>query len=515
MKIYKQGLLNIARQYWGYILFISMCVIAFSSFEKYGISWDEDGQRWIGITSFNYIVHGNQTLNEWTDRDYGVAFELPLIAIERIFNLTDTRDIYLMRHLITHLFFLIGALFGYKLVYFLYKNKLLATVGFLFIILHPRIYTQSFFNTKDIPFMTMFLISLYFNAIAFNKKKIINFVILGISIGILINLRIAGIILPLCILTFAVIDAISEKKYLHHLKLISFFGLTTIIVLFASWPYLWTDPINNFIHAFANMSHFRWGGEILFNGKIIKGTAVGWNYIPIWFSITTPLFYLFTGLAGIVLLIIKFIKKPLILLLNTKERNNIFFIICFLSPIFIAIALNSVLYDGWRHLYFIYPSFVLLAIYGLNFFIRKKKNMLLIASSILTFIFITGFMVKHYPIQHVYYNCILRFTPPEYIRNNFEMDYWGVSYRQSLEYILENDDSPIINVNISNFADYMIIKILSPKDRNRVNFVPFEKATYFITNYRWHPQDYEELKNLEYHSFKIANNTVNKIFKLN
>ena len=94
------------------------------------------------------------------------------------------------------------------------------------------------------------------------------------------------------------------------------------------------------------------------------------------------------------------------------------------------------------------------------------------------------------------------------------MDYWGVSYRQSLEYILKNDDSPIININISNFADYMTIKILPLQDRDRINFVSYKEATYFITNYRWHPQDYDEIKEFEYYSFKVANNTVNKIFKL-
>lgn len=514
MKIYKQEYWSFIQRHLVLILFLTMCAIALFSFDEYGASWDESFQRDIGMTSFNYIVHGNQELLEWWNRDYGVALELPLIAIERIFNLTDTRDIYLMRHIITHFFFLIGALFGYKLVYFLYKNKLLATIGFLFIVLHPRIYTESFFNTKDIPFMTMFMISLYFNAIAFRKKKIINFIILGISIGILINLRIAGVILPLCILAFLIIDAIIEKKHLHHLKLILFFGFTSIIVLYASWPFLWADPINNFMYAFSNMSNFRWNADILFNGEFIKEAKIGWNYIPVWFSITTPVFYLFAGLIGIALLIIKFIKTPSTLLSNTKERNNIFFLICLFIPVLAAILLKSVLYDGWRHMYFIYPSFVLLAIYGLDFFLKRNKRGLVIASSILAFTFIAGFMVKNYPLQYVYFNNILRVNNPEYIRKNFDMDYWGVLYRQSLEYILKNDDSPIINVKVSMYNGWQIIQILPPQDRDRVNFVPFEEATYFITNYRWHPQDYDELKEFEYYSFKVANNTVNKIFKL-
>ena len=506
--------LRFIQKHLGVVLFLTFCIVGFINLDNYGIGFDEAQQRWIGTTNFNYIVHGDQSLLEWTDQDYGVAFELPLIVIERIFKLTDSRDIFLMRHYFTHLFFLLGALFGFKLIYFLYNNKLLATIGFLFIVLHPRLYGHSFFNTKDIPFMAMFLISLYYYVVAFRNKKIINFIILGISIGLLINIRIMGIIIPCLIIPLFIIDAIRDKKYNHHLKLGTIFILTSLITLFITWPHLWTDPVGNFISSFINMSNFRNEGDVLFNGRFIKSTMLRWNYIPVWFTITTPLFYLFSGILGIIFLVINFFRSPMSFISNTKERNTAIFLILFITPVLAVIILKSVLYDGWRHLYFIYPSFVLLAIYCLHTLLKYKLNKLVIVTSVLTFIFIIGFMIKYNPHQHLYFNYLLRINPPEYIRNNFEMDFSGSSFRQSLEYILRTDDSNKININFTMYSGRQILLIFPRKDRERINIVPYDEATYFISNYKWHPQEYTELKDFKYYSFKVANNTINTVFKL-
>ena len=502
------------KKHLGLVLFLTMCIIALFSYDEYGIGYDEPVQRQIGMVNYDYVFSSNQYLLTFNDRDYGVAFELPLIIIEKAFNLTDTRGIYLMRHLVTHLFFLLGAFFCFMLVDLLYKDKILATIGFLLITLHPCLYSHSFFNTKDIPFMSMFIICLYFNAVAFREKTIKNFIFLGISIGLLINMRIMGVLLPGCILFFLFIDAVKAKKYFDHLKFGLVFLTIAAIVLYATWPILWTNPIKNFWTAYKNMSNFRWAGTVLFNGRFIVATELGWDYIPVWFSITTPIFYLLIGLLGIVQLIYHFVKNPLAYIDNSMVRNYVFFLICFFSPVFAVIILHSTLYDGWRKMYFIYPSFVMLAIYGLHFISKKNIRTLVIGGSFLTFVFISVFMVTNFPIQNVYFNSFFSFRPPEYLRKNFELDYWGVSYKQSLEYILKHDTNHSINVCVWDFPGVYNTLILPSDQKIRIKIVPIQEATYFITNYRWHPEDYEEFNGLEFHSFKVLNNTVNEIFKL-
>ena len=47
----------------------------------------------------------------------------------------------------------------------------------------------------------------------------------------------------------------------------------------------------------------------------------------------------------------------------------------------------------------------------------------------------TGFtMIKSHPFEDVYFNILLS-KKDQYLRKTFELDYWGTSYKQALEYI--------------------------------------------------------------------------------
>ncbi len=509
---------NSKKSYLGIILLVLTCIIGLKVYDDYSISWDENDQVLLGKLNYKYVFSDNKNLLKHRWNFYGIGFEIPLVIITKILNIKDTRTLFLMRHLVTHLFFLISAFCGFLLIDFLYKNKVLASIGFLLIVLHPRLYAHSFFNPKDIPFMSMFLICLYLNALAFEKRQVKNFILLGIGVGFLINMRIVGVMLFCLVLFFLTIDLIynKEKSYLINIKAGLVFIFTACTTLYTTWPYLWTNPLKNFVTSFLNMSKFiRYNHSVLFKGKYIKAQKLSWDYIPTWFSITTPIFYLMAGLLGLIALSLYFFKKPSLYLSNCKERNNLFFLICFLAPIVAVIVLHSVLYDGWRHLFFIYPSFVLLCIYGLNFLYQKGMKKLVVTGAFLAFTFTVIFMVKNHPFQQVYFNNLVDTKSPEYLRKNFEFDYWGASYKQALEYILKNDSSPSIKVAVANFPGVLNRQILIPKERKRIKIViRKEKAKYFITNYRCHSGDYKELKKFKWHSIKVGNNTINAIFKL-
>jgi hypothetical protein len=507
--------LNFLHQHLGLFLFLIMLIIALMTFDNYGMSWDESIQRKTGQVNYDYVFSDDNSLSTWKDKDYGVAFELPLIMLEKVFNLKDSRDIYIFRHLVTHIFFLVGCYFLFILIHYLYKNKLLATVGFLLLILHPRIYAHSFFNSKDVPFLSMFIICFYYFVKAFDKKTILSFIKLGICVGILINLRIMGILILLGALVILILDLIKKQEKQIQLRLIILFLISSCLTLYITWPFLWNDPLNNFAFAFNNMSKFRWDNFVLFNGEFIKATELGWTYIPTWFTITTPIIYLLFGAFGILLLIFQFLKTPYVFLYNSIKRTNLLFLGYFIAPILAVIVLHSVLYDGWRQIFFIYPSFILLIIYGLSHLIKKKKIFIATMSLLtITFGITASFMIRNFPLQGVYFSEILSFSPPEYLRRNFEMDYWGVSYKQSLEHIAKVDTSASIDISVENYPGIANLEMLPTMERKRFNIVPRDSATYFITNYRWHPQDYSEYTNFKFHSLTVEKNTVNEIFKL-
>ena len=94
----------------GFFLLLSLAGTL--SFKSYGLSWDEPGQRLNGGTSLIYVAEKFAPslipadkltfpkLGEGGPVDHGVAFDAPLVVLERIMGLQDPADIYHMHHFV-------------------------------------------------------------------------------------------------------------------------------------------------------------------------------------------------------------------------------------------------------------------------------------------------------------------------------------------------------------------------------------------------------------------------------
>jgi hypothetical protein len=122
-------------------------------------------------------------------------------------------------------------------------------------------------------------------------------------------------------------------------------------------------------------------------------------------------------------------------------------------------------------------------------------------------------MINIHPFENVYFNRLAGKDMQE-IKNRFELDYWGLSYRQALEYILKTDSDKIIPVS-AGLNNWPLIRnnlnILPPKDRKRFKEVPLQDAKYFITNYLQHPYEYPLP---EFASIKVGNAKILGIYRL-
>ena len=137
--------------------------------DYYYVTYDEFDSRHLAIATLSYIVGADDILLHHHIQTYGVAFELLLLFVERLLGLEDLQKIYLTRHLVTHLFFLVGGLFCYLLVRRMGGSRVVGLFAMLLFLLHPRLYAHSFFNTKDLPFLSMFMIALFLIHRAFRK----------------------------------------------------------------------------------------------------------------------------------------------------------------------------------------------------------------------------------------------------------------------------------------------------------------------------------------------------------
>ena len=141
------------------------------------------------------------------------------------------------------------------------------------------------------------------------------------------------------------------------------------------WPYLWENPITNFVTSFKNLSHHDVNIYNFYLGEHIHSKRVPWHYPIIWIFISTPLFYLSLFVIGFIFILRRLIKRILKIEENDssndiwrgiKEIQDLIFFSSFAVPLIYVIIFNSTLYDGWRHLYFIYPSFLMISLFGLH-----------------------------------------------------------------------------------------------------------------------------------------------------
>jgi len=497
-----------------YILFVAFLITGIFIYTDYGISWDEPVSRVDnGIINYNYITSGDyKSLIEGNEKYHGPSFEIALVFAEKIFGLNGSIEIYHMRHLLTFLLFAVSVLFFYRLCLTYYKTRWLAVIGSAFLILSPRIFADAFYNSKDLALLSFFIINIYTAVRLLERPTFGNALLNAFISALTIDVRILGVIIPAFTCLILLINWIRDKDQRRKITfstILFVVSLAAFIILF--WPVLWRHPVDNFLYALAEMSHYHWGGSVLYMGKSILATNLPWHYLPVWILITTPLLYIFLFCVGLFLIVKKLVTNRTI---SVFDSLNIWIIII---PILMVVALNSVVYDGWRHVYFIFPSMLFIAIGGLEYLqyklIKSREGLIYFQSGIIAYCaYITGVMIYLHPYEHVYFNRFAGSSLKE-IKQNYEVDYWGLSFIEGLKYIVHHDPSKHIQISYIDATVLFNAYLLSDEEQSRLSFTKETQGSdYFLSDYRNHPEDYYYL---EYYSAKRENTSLMTVFCLN
>jgi hypothetical protein len=488
------------------LFFAALLIAGLVVFDDYGISWDEEAQRNLGRINLAYLLRGDQELLTYPHRFHGPAFQLLLIVLERAFGLEDSRTVYLMRHLVTFLLFYAAVIVFYILCARGFSSPWAGLLASLLLVLHPRIFAHSFYNPKDLPLLSVFIISMYTMTRYLETKTLRAAIAHAAACGILVAVRILGIIVPALTIAFVLMDAVSgaSDRNSRIRLLASALGYCAAFVVFvvALWPVLWEHPASQFLRALREMGHYSWQGRVWYMGHDVRADSVPWHYVPVWLSITTPILYTVAFLIGVLATVKTLLKHRTTAMLHRQARLGLIALLWFFVPLVTVIALRSVLYDSWRHMFFIYPGFVILSVTGLRWvtqLVRARFRSgtriallcLLAAVAACSVGNILLFMIRNHPHQNVYFNRLAGRNMSE-VKNTFELDYWGVSYRQALEYILANDSADTVALFAANRPGHANARILPASERKRLLYEDDSaKATYFVSNYRGHPREYE------------------------
>ena len=528
------------------IFFIGWFCLGLWIYSDYGVSFDEEIERTTGAVNLQYLssIFGYNFQNlhhafpgiesigleSYKDRAFGPLFGIFSVLLELILNIgngSDQKAIYEFRHLLTFLISFCGGIAIYAIALRRFDSWRVGLLAVLMFILTPRFFAESFYNNKDLVFLAFFAIATNATLALLLTPSINKAIGAGLFCALASDTRITGVLLPALFMAIVMLNHFQSNALPKlRLRIVIIFSAAFIFCVVFFWPWLWADPFARFQEALAIFSRWtRSDGDLLLFGLKMRSTALPWFYIPAWMLVTIPLAYLSFYLVGffqiLQRIVTQFYSSVVVggfrLWGDDKDLQDFFFLGLIMGPILAVIMFNSVVYDGWRHLYFTYPAFLMICIRGyfelLNF-IKIKALITLVRVTFAVSIFYNLCWIIHYhPFQNVFFNSIAG----KGWNKNFDVDYWGLSSRQMLEWIARNDNRNLIHVYPSSFMNLNLsANTLRAADLRRIVIVDSpNKADYLVTNYR-NSENLDQKRNRKFvpiFSFDVQGEIIASIYK--
>ena len=529
------------------LIFILYFFIGSQIYADYGFYIDEKFHRTNGFYWLNFISDflGFENLKEISKakldqiqgftlpeikkwNQYGIIFDLPAAYLEIFFNLNEPVKYFQLRHFLVFSIFFSGSIYFYKILFNRFNNKLISLLGFILLILTPRIFGDAFWNNKDIIFLSFYVISIYFYFKFIDLPTYKNLILFSLFAAIATSMRIAGIFLPFSFLLFYFFDLISRKNKIG-INFIFVLLTSYIFFLTISWPLLWSEwPASLFSILNLDMA---FGGQVHFLGEYYPSQYLPQYYLIFWILVSTPVLHIILFLHGFInyskRLVMRYFKIEKISfysdLWRSRAEKKDFFIFLNLVLFICALSfLNIDLYNSWRLGYFIYIFIIYFSTYSI-YLIFKIKSEHFFKKLIILLILICFLIFRNYlyhPYQSVYFN----FLVPEKIKNNLDIDYTGLSGIAFLKEIIKKEPGEYeIKIGINSWYPlWRMVELLDKKDQTRIKILKHDKrgeADYLYSNriydvdkryYKKYdiPVEFEKIK-----EFKIDKTIIYEMYK--
>ncbi|HQG89151.1 MAG TPA: glycosyltransferase family 39 protein [Flexilinea sp.] len=458
------------------------------------------------ISGLNIPLYGNfaalPDLATYEDRIYGSAAMLPTFFVNYLPGISlDVGEFLNFRRFYNFLNFFLAAILFYLFLQKRFRNPLIALTGTLMLVLSPRIFAESFYNCKDILFLSWFLISLLGIGFYQLDRKKYGLVLFGFAFGLAANTRFYGFILLPAFAGIAIFDMITDPKNRKKILRQTFLTcIASIVWFFILTPFLWESDFQQIIGGLkVAVDQPVIGDAELFMGRFVAPRDV-WYYLPVWIGITVPVLYLALFVIGSA-----FLPFKLQSLKDSDTRFELAFdimnFLLFVIAIMAIVISKGTIYHGWRHAYFLYAPFIYISVCGLNDLIEFKisgktkmkiKNGIVFSLCLLSFANTGWWMIKNHPLDFVYFNEIGKNYAEDFTR-----DYWGVASKSCLLYLYNAVQVGEIRVGVNSDLTYgsAEITLLRMPEAVRKRFTPvwqMKNADYLCYSYKNTPgNDYQ------------------------
>lgn len=432
-----------------FVLLTALITMLYTS-KDYNVTWDEETNQESAELIYNYLTtFGNDTAmfnfaegrNRYTNQHYGMSFDVFAVAVQKwVLRVNPQANIYLIRHVL-------NALVGFLILLFVgllawrWAGPGAGVLAVVILYFSPSFFGHSFNNPKDIPFAFGFVMGVYYLSrviMEWPKPRMQSRIMLSVGLGYCLSIRAGGLLLFAFVVLFLGILWLTRLKQSRSLIPYLRYGLPVLILGYLLgimfWPYALRQPLTGPFKAlqeFENFSHLTY--YELYDG--VRMYLKPWHYIPKYIAITAP----WISIVGIPLALFMLWRNRL-KGLNTMQIAMTFLVFSSVFPVAYTIYKGSYLYNGWRHMLFVYPGLVVLAVWGwsqlMSVFQARgwKLSVLFLALFLLAPTAIWS--VRNHPYQYMYFNEMVGGIKGA--QGKYELDYWNQTPRAAMEWIAQN-----------------------------------------------------------------------------
>jgi len=424
-------------------------LMVLSSFD-FGVTWDEGARHRNGERVWRYLNgERDRALFERGGHVYGGLFDVIAVAAER----QVPADRFVVRHIINATFGWAGVVFCGALAARLF-GIWAGPLGMILLVSSPRYFADSMNNPKDLPYAAASIATLY--AIS-TMSPAWPYISRGTAFGIILTLAAALNIRPAAVVylgffglllgVFILLEKTTDWRRLGLTALrVAIIVVAALLAGTAFWPWAQQAPLTRPFQALFEASEYPWAGQVLFDGRNYPAPNLPWFYPLRWLLISTPP----VVLAGVLLALVPSSREW------TLRRLALAFVA--LLPLSLVFLKDSTLYDGVRHLLFIYPVIVVLAASGWIAFLSEPRPRWVrgaAAACLLAGVLsILAFQIRYHPNQTVYFNELVGGTRGAFAK--FELDYWGNCMLQAVEWTAERARAEQRTIAVSGWPAHLV-----------------------------------------------------------
>lgn len=439
------------------LFFAAILLVGLLTVMDYGKPWDEPGE--INILRMALMEYGellpfetgfHQSLSEMSvvrlsesiERDHGSSLYYPLAGIVCNPSLSSHQLTFYWRAY-TWLLFSLGGFALYALCRRMGLSRALGCLGVLFLMLSPRFFADGHYNNKDIALMVVVLVVLWQTARLTEKPSFGRGTLFAVAAAFCVSTRVIGAaVCGLCGLLLLARLFLRRELNGRTVRVGLFtLGLSVLLYLLLTPSFL-ADPGGYIVYVLRNSYSFsRWNGQVLFMGGVIdlSWTRPPLYYLPVMFALTTPVWALALLVLG-QLGALRAMWRGRLRVLLTDEG----FIVTLCSLTWFLSLLGCILmrvrvYNGWRHVYFLYGPMLVLMVYGYaKLWAHARIRVVprrVIAGAAAVLLGVNGALLAlNHPYQYAYYNPLV---PRNGLETSYELDYWNVSMLDALKALVE------------------------------------------------------------------------------